>query len=127
MAIIDTRPGIEVTVISGDDALPEYRDTAAENSPHVITNYIDVGKATHFEVLTKFKDNNTVHYGVVIDVLLDGVKVHSKIYRLKQLEKPEGYKASGVSSKIRGRWHISNFLFSPFVLGNYMDFIFAER
>ena len=118
MAVIEGRPGLEVTIISGGEALYEYDDNEAKTTAQTVTKFVEIGDDDNFEVLIKFNDDNTAHYGVRHEVRLDGVKVHSGLCRLKDLTKSSGHRVSGVKSKINGRWHTSNFLFSAFGIGN---------
>ncbi|KAF1850025.1 uncharacterized protein K460DRAFT_381892 [Cucurbitaria berberidis CBS 394.84] len=115
MAIINDCPGLRVEVVANGNALREYNDDQAGDAPNVVTRYLEVNGEGTFEILTKFLENYAGRHGVRVEVRLDGHKVDSYLLRLNQLKKEDGHRSSGAPSKIGGRWHTSNFLFSSFV------------
>jgi hypothetical protein len=119
MAIINDIPGLSVEVVSNGDALREYEDVYAADEPKKVTKYIEVQSDETFEIVARFLENLNAKYGVCVEIRLDGTKVSASLIRLGELRKGGGhtYTTSGVMSKIGNRWHESNFLFSPFVVG----------
>ncbi|KAH4957629.1 hypothetical protein HBH77_120090 [Parastagonospora nodorum] len=131
MAVIEDIPGLTVEVIANGAPLHEYSDADADDHPKQATNYIEVHSEGTFEILTRFLDGFATTYGVRVEVRLDGTKVDSFLTRLSELKEAGGHKTSGVRSKIGGRWHESNFVFSPFVLdqrnNRELDQVTADR
>ncbi|EAT87833.2 hypothetical protein SNOG_05442 [Parastagonospora nodorum SN15] len=116
MAVIEDIPGLTVKVIANGAPLDEYSDADADDHPKQATNYIEVHSEGTFEILIQFFEGFVATYGVRVEIRLDGTKVSSSLTRLSKLKEAGGHKTSGVRSKIGGRWHESNFVFSPFVL-----------
>jgi hypothetical protein len=117
MAVINDIPGLTVEVIANDAPLCEYLDSDADNTASQVTNFIEVHPEGTFEILSKFHDDFAATHGFRIEVRLDGNRVSSYLHRLGGLKKPAGHKTTGVRSKIGNRWHESNLMFSPFVVG----------
>ncbi|KAH6639650.1 hypothetical protein C7974DRAFT_373858 [Boeremia exigua] len=116
MAILPSCPGLEVKVVSNGNTLKEFADNHAYNDPKIANKYIEVATDGAFEVHLQFTDKYTDRFGVAVEIRLDGQEVGGSLYRPGNLRKPEGHKFTGARSKIRGRWHISDFQFSQFVL-----------
>ncbi|KAH3956417.1 hypothetical protein HBI70_068090 [Parastagonospora nodorum] len=131
MAVIEDIPGLTVKVIANGAPLDEYSDADADDHPKQATNYIEVHSEGTFEILIQFFEGFVATYGVRVEIRLDGIKVSSSLTRLSKLKEAGGHKTSGVRSKIGGRWHESNFVFSPFVLdqrnNRELDQVTADR
>jgi hypothetical protein len=121
MAVLDHIPGLTVEVVANGERLHEYPDHDADNTASQVTNYIKVHPEGTFEILCKFLDNFTTTHGFRVEVRLDGNRVSSCLYRKNELKKAGGHKTTGVRSKIANRWHESNFMFSPFIVGTYIS------
>lgn len=117
MAVLNSCPGLEVKVVSNESALPEYADSQATDPHNTVTTYVEVNSDGAFQVHFQFTDGYSCRYGVRVELRLDGHKVDSCLYRRSQLKKDTGHTVAGARSKIGGRWHVSNFQFSQFVLG----------
>lgn len=117
MAVLNSCPGVEVKILSNKKDLKEYADTKANDPPNSTTRYIEVELDGAFEVHLQFTDQYSDRYGVRVDVKLDGHKVAGRLYRASRVKNAAGHTLAGAQKKIRGRWHISNFRFSLFALG----------
>ncbi|KAJ4378253.1 hypothetical protein N0V86_005953 [Didymella sp. IMI 355093] len=116
MAVLNSCPGLEVKVIANKNALPEYADSPETDEQNTVTKFVEVDRDGAFQVHFQFTDAYTCRHGVRVELRLDGHKVDSCLYRQNQLKKGTGHTLAGARSKIRGRWHVSNFQFSQFVL-----------
>ena len=116
MAIIDSSPGSTVEVRVNDTPLRELSDEAAEDTPKTVTKYVEVAGDSAFEVLVQFSETFVATYGARVEVRLDGNKITSYLVRMKDQKNLGGHRTSGVKSKIKGRWHQSNLIFSPFAI-----------
>jgi hypothetical protein len=117
MAVIPDIPGLKVEVIANEEPLKEYDTEVADDAAKTVTKFVEVRANDKFEISTTFDDDFVATHGFLLEVRLDGSKVYSTLLPLGQLKKSGGHKASGVRSKISGRWHMSNFVFSSFVIG----------
>lgn len=117
MVVLDNCLGLNVTIISNNTTLKEDAADQAGDEPKTVTTYVEVDNDGAFEVNLQFTDQYTCRFGVCVEIRLDRHKVYDSLYRSSQLRESAGLSCAGIRSKIRGKWHISNFLFSKFVLG----------
>ncbi|KAG9199641.1 hypothetical protein G6514_008302 [Epicoccum nigrum] len=116
MAILDSCPGLEVKLVSNDKAFNEYRDSRAEDANNTITHYVEVESDGTFQINLQVTDAYKSKHGIGFDIRLDGQKVDHRLIRLEDLQKPGGHVFSGASHKMNGKWFVSDYKFSQFVL-----------
>jgi hypothetical protein len=117
MAILDSCPGLEVKIVSNDRTLEEYRDARAEYANNSTTHYVQVESDGTFQIILQATDAYRSRHGIHVEIRLDGHKVDGSLIRLKNLHKTGGHVFYGAQSKMNGKWFISDFKFSQFVLG----------
>ena len=117
MAILNNCPGLEVKVVSNDRPLNEFVDNESDGLCNTVTKYVEVEADGAFGIHLQFTDEYTCRFGIRVEVRLDGQKVGACLYRASQLKKTAGHTLAGKRSKIGGRWHVSDWLFSRIVLG----------
>jgi hypothetical protein len=121
MAILSDCPGLEVKIIANDQALAEYADAEVEDLPKTVTNFVEVNSGGAFKVHFSVSNYYTHKHGLCMDIILDGNKVVSALYAQGRLKKDGGHTRKGVMSKVRGKWHSAEFLFSEFAIGKLND------
>lgn len=119
MAILNSCPGLEVTIKCNKKALKEHADTQVNDAPNAVTNYVEVEADGAFELHLQVASTYSSKYGLRMRVQLDGGDVDDTLIRFGQLKKPGGHTFTGARSKQRGKWYTSNFRFSEFLLGAY--------
>ena len=103
--------------ILNDRPLNEFVDIESDGLCNTVTKYVEVEADGAFGIHLQFTDEYTCRFGVRVEVRLDGQKVGACLYRASQLKKTAGHTLAGKRSKIGGRWHVSDWLFSRIVLG----------
>jgi len=121
MAILKSCPGLKVEVIANGIPLREYTNGDLNDPQATITRYVEANTEGTFEVLYQFLDEYVATYGVGAEVRLDGIKVDSSLIRSQNLKGKGGFSASGIESKINGRWYTSKLVFSSFTVGEYIQ------
>ena len=119
MAVLDSSPGMEVSVVLNKKVLKEYRDLDADDPQNSTTSYIEVDAAAAFEVHLEIADPYTSKHGIRVEVRLDGKKIEDTLIRVEDLHKPGGHKFTGTTSKINGWWFTSDPSFVKFVSSVY--------
>jgi hypothetical protein len=119
MAVLDSCPGMEVSIVLNNKVLKEYRDFNADDSQNSTTSYIEVEAAAAFEVDIEVTDTYTSRHDIRVEVRLDGKKIDDTLIRVEDLHKPGCHRLSGVTSKINGWWFTSDPSFVKFMSGGY--------
>ena len=117
MAVLNSCPGLEVTIVSNDKTLREFPDDQAEDGNNSITHYVEVESDGTFQINLQVTDAYRSRHGIGVDIRLDGQNADRSLILLKNLQKPGGHVFSGAQSKVNGKWFVSDFKFSQFVLG----------
>ncbi len=117
MAILNSCPGLEVKVVSNEKILNEYADSHARDPRNTSSSYIEVESEGAFKIHMHFTNQFRDRFGVRVEIQLDGQNVNSSLIRKSQLRKAAGHDFTGARSRIGGKWHVSDFKFSEFVLG----------
>ena len=104
MAILGNAPGLEVTVVSNNRTLHEYPDPQVNDPENTTTKYLEVEADGAFQIHLQVKNARRNTHGIRVEVCLDGQKAGC-------------YSFLKMVSKVDGRWVMSDFKFSQFVLG----------
>lgn len=119
MVVLDSCPGIEVSIVLNNKALKEYRDLNADDPQNSTTSYIEIEAAAAFEVDPEVTDTYTSRHDIRVEVRLDGKKIEDTLIRVEDLHKPGGHKFTGATAKINGWWFTSDPSFVKFVSSGY--------
>ncbi len=120
MAIIDARPGIEVTVTSGNRTLREYREKETIDAPNAATNYIEVNSFESFEVSIETFNDFAQGYDFQVMTWLDGVFIESHVRILNASRKNRLNRAPGVKTEVNRCLCTCDLQFTPFLIGTQM-------
>ncbi|KEQ87734.1 hypothetical protein M438DRAFT_342867 [Aureobasidium pullulans EXF-150] len=74
MAILDSLPGVKVTVVVDGEDLHEYQDTDMEDEENTVTKYVEAVTGANFAI--KFKGSRELEYKgeyLSLEVLVDGL------------------------------------------------------
>ncbi|THX83186.1 hypothetical protein D6D05_03603 [Aureobasidium pullulans] len=74
MAILDSLPGVEITVVVDGEDLHEYQDTDMEDEENTVTKYVEAVTGANFAI--KFKGSRELEYKgeyLSLEVLVDGL------------------------------------------------------
>lgn len=82
MAVLDSLPGVEVTVVVDGEDLHEYQDADMEDNEDTVTKYIEAVDGANFAIKIK-ATNNTVFKGHFLNfrTSLDGSSVCNPLIR----------------------------------------------
>ncbi|THY50640.1 hypothetical protein D6C97_06964 [Aureobasidium pullulans] len=76
MAILDSLPGVEITVVVDGEDLHEYQDTDMEDEENTVTKYVEAVTDANFAI--KIKGSQELEYKgdcLSLDVLVDGLRI----------------------------------------------------
>ncbi|THY04794.1 hypothetical protein D6D02_07885 [Aureobasidium pullulans] len=76
MAILDSLPGVEITVVVDGEDLHEYQDTDMEDEENTVTKYVEAITDANFAI--KIKGSQELEYKgdcLSLDVLVDGLRI----------------------------------------------------
>ncbi|TIA62545.1 hypothetical protein D6C77_02681 [Aureobasidium pullulans] len=76
MAILDSLPGVEITVVVDGEDLHEYQDTDMEDEENTVTKYVEAVTDANFAI--KIKGSQELQYKgdcLSLDVLVDGLRI----------------------------------------------------
>jgi hypothetical protein len=119
MAVLDSCPGMEVSVFLNKKVLKEYRDLDRDDPQNLTTSYIEVDAAAAFEVHLEIADSYASRHGIRVEVRLDGKKIEDTLIRVEDLHKPGGHNFTGATAKINGWWFTSDPSFVEFASSGY--------
>jgi hypothetical protein len=119
MAVLDSCPGIEVSIVLNNKVLKEYRDLNADHPQNSTTSCIEIEAAAAFEVDLEVTDTYPSRHGILVEVRLDGKKIEDILIRVEDLHKSGGHKFTGATAKINGWWFTSDPSFVKFVSSTY--------
>ena len=80
MAILDSLPGVEITVVVDGEDLHEYQDTDMEDEENTVTKYVEAVTDANFAI--KFKGSRELEYKgeyLSLEVLVDGLCIDTPL------------------------------------------------
>ncbi|TIA03376.1 hypothetical protein D6C82_01908 [Aureobasidium pullulans] len=88
MAILDSLPGVEITVVVDGEDLHEYQDTHKKDGEDTVTSYIEATSGANFAIRIKIS-KDIIYKGDRLDfgVTIDGEYVHGSSMTKECLEK----------------------------------------
>ncbi|ORY11100.1 hypothetical protein BCR34DRAFT_565684 [Clohesyomyces aquaticus] len=119
MVVLDSVPGLEITVVVDKAPLKEYLDDEIPDEPNSnkTTRYVEAKSGSEFQVCHKFSNDFERQHPLLLGVSLDGKPTSSASYSHEDLEwfcdHHSGGSISGKKETIDGQLCMRKFTFSP--------------
>jgi hypothetical protein len=117
MAILPSRPGIEITVKSNGAALQEYEDDDDDPQPNVVTKYVEAVSGAEFGVQWEIT-SPWPPYTILFEYWLDQKKVSGKYCQQIYYGRPcYSHLEEGALAVVNGQEFMHKFAFAALTVG----------
>lgn len=118
MAILDSLPGVEITVVVDGEDLHEYQDTDMEDEENTVTKYVEAVTGANFAIKImvpkKFGFEGTC---LSFHVLVDGAEAEHPLIQPRHVRRAP--KVRSVEGARVSNTHIRKFRFTELETGEY--------